>query len=238
MFPALMEITVIKETDVLKQSKSWRQRSLGVDISSSFVNVVQLSFTDHTYCIEAYAQKQLPEGAILGDEISDIDAVSQSIKQALASANIHAKTAICAIPESAVFTKTLSIYAQLREQDIEYQVILEASKYVSYSADDLCVDFKILGPSSTQSSMLELWMIASKSSIVRQRVESLKLANLKATVVDVDSYAMNRRCTYLKGAAPSDISNMRLAASLDKDGFCKDFQALGTALGLAIRGIY
>jgi type IV pilus assembly protein PilM len=237
MSPALMEITVIKETDVLKQSKSRHQRSLGVDITSCVVNVVQLSFIDHTYCIEAYAQKPLPEGAILGDEISDIEAVSQCIKQALASANIHAKAAICAIPESAVFSKTLSIYAQLREQDIEYQVILEASKYLSYSADDLSVDFKILGPSSTQSSMLEVWMIASKSSIVCQRVESLKRANLKTMVVDVDSYAMNRRRTYFNGSALSDISNIRFAASLDKDRFCEDWEALGTAMGLALRGI-
>ena len=221
---------------MLRKSTSRRRPLLGVDINSSFVNVIQLSFINSSYCIDAYAQAIMPEGLILGYDLSDIHAVSHCIRQALAKANIKHPYAICAVPTLAAFSKTISIYADLSEQDIEAQVIYEASKYLSYSAEDVSVDFKILGPSLSDVSMLDVWMVATKSDCIRQRVEALRLANLQATVVEVESQAIERASRFLEQQSRGGL-NIRLSDTLLRETWCSDVQIFHTALGLALRSV-
>ena len=173
---------------------------------------------------------------MLGYEISDVHAVSRCIKNALAIAKIDHQAAICAVPEAAVFRKSIFIDDDLSKQEIESQVFYEASKYLSYSVDDVSVDFKILGPSSIHPSMLEVWMVASPSEIVLQRVEALKLAHLKTIVVDVDAQAIQRTFRFLE-AQSSAFSISWHSNPRDREAFKLDCHSLNTALGLALRGV-
>jgi type IV pilus assembly protein PilM len=89
-----------------------------------------------------------------------------------------------------VFTKTISLPANLAEADIESQVQIEANQYIPYPLDEISLDFEVLGPSPRNADMVDILLAASKNENVESRQDALESLGLKAKVVDVESFAM------------------------------------------------
>jgi type IV pilus assembly protein PilM len=89
-----------------------------------------------------------------------------------------------------VFTKTISLPANLAESDIESQVQIEANQYIPYPLDEISLDFEVLGPSPRNADMVDILLAASKNENVESRQDALESLGLKARIVDVESFAM------------------------------------------------
>jgi len=175
------------------KSFSPKERSiLGIDINSASVNIVQLSCRGPHYCLERYGQSALPNNSIEGGVIKYPEAVASCISNLLSTLSSSCKQAILAVPDSSVISKTVQIPAGLSDYYIEELVFLEAEKYVSSVVTDLYIDFKVLGPSVKSMNMTDVLMIASRAEIVDCRIELMKRVNLDLTVLDVESYALER----------------------------------------------
>ena len=67
---------------------------------------------------------------------------------------------------------------------------IEANQYVPYPLDEVSLDFEILGPSSRNADLIDILLAASKSENVENRQDALDSAGLRATVVDVEAFAI------------------------------------------------
>ena len=92
---------------------------LGIDISSTSIKILEISISGNQHCINGYGRAILPENAIEGNVIKDIDAVASSIKKLLISANLSCKEVVCAVPESSTIAKIIQLNNGLSNQDIE-----------------------------------------------------------------------------------------------------------------------
>ena len=163
---------------------------MGLDIGSSSIRLLQLSQHGSSYRIDHFAIEPLPQGVIVEKSVQDIEAISGAIQSAVRNSGSNSKFCAVAVSGSAVFTKAISLPANLAEADIESQVQIEANQYIPYPLDEISLDFEVLGPSPRNADMMDILLAASKNENVESRQDALESLGLKAKVVDVESFAI------------------------------------------------
>jgi len=167
---------------------------LGVDISNTSVKVVELAQTADGLDLRGYAIVPLPATENLSREESRIQIIGTAVRKAVKQTGTRLTHAVTAVPSAAVILKMVTFPASLGEDDIEAQVELEAEQYIPYPLDEVSLDFSVLGPSDTLPGVVDVEVVASRKEYVEDRAAGLEWAGLKAEIVDVESFAMERAC--------------------------------------------
>ena len=170
------------------KSCSW----LGVDISSTSVNLVELTHATGQFCLQAYACKALPAQAVEAGVIKDIDAVANSIIHLLKTHCFLSKQAIVAVPDSISMSKIIQLSADLHAHEVEEWVMMDAEKHIPYSLNEICLDYHVMGPSTHYLDKLDILLVATRTQNIQQRVEVIARAGLDAHVIEVESHAVAR----------------------------------------------
>jgi len=165
---------------------------LGIDIGSSSVKVVELAKSGPKLELTGYAIVALPPTEASSAKESQIQLVGSAIKKAVRQIGTRCTSAATAVPSSAVIVKTVNFPQGLREDEIEAQIELEAEQYIPYPLEDVSLDFYVLGPAENMPGLIDVQVVASRKELVEDRAAALEWAGLRAEVVDVDSFAMER----------------------------------------------
>ena len=165
---------------------------LGVDISSTAVKLLELSLQNGKYRIENYVIRQLPPNAVVEKNISDIDAVGESIRQAVSLLKPGTKEAAVAVAGSAVITKIIEMNASMTDSEMENQIIVEADQYIPYPLSEVAIDFERQDSGDGSSDFVDVLLAACRKENVESRVGALESGGLSAKVVDIEAYAMER----------------------------------------------
>lgn len=185
---------------------SKKQPTLGLDISSTAVKLLELSASSGRsagrYRVESYAVQPLQANAVVEKNIADVDAVGQAIKDVVKRSGSKAKQAAVAVSGSAVITKVITMPASLSDSEMESQIQLEADQYIPYPLEEVNIDFEVLGASDKNPEMVDVLLAASRSENVDDRVAALELAGLSAAVVDVEAYAMENAFSLISDQLP------------------------------------
>ncbi len=178
---------------MLSRIKPKQQSILGIDISSSSVKIIQISSNGHEKrTIEAYGSLELPESALEGAVIKDVDLVAKIVRNVIAMSQFTTKQVVMAVPDALAISKVVQVSEGLSETDIEELVVIEGKKFIPYPIDEISIDFNVLGPSAKNSALQDVLIVASRAENVNSRVEVARLAGLEAVVIDVESYAVER----------------------------------------------
>nr|WP_267313902.1 type IV pilus assembly protein PilM [Legionella antarctica] len=161
------------------------------------MKILEISSSGDGVCVESYGRELLPLNALDGNVIKDIEAVSNCIKKLIVNARLTCKKVALAVPDSAVISKVVQINDGLNNEEMEELIAIEADKYIPYPIDEINLDFEILGHSAKNSAMLDVLIVASRAENVNSRVEAVNRAGLTATIVDVESYAVERAAQQL-----------------------------------------
>jgi type IV pilus assembly protein PilM len=163
---------------------------IGMDISSSAIKMVEIADEGKgKYRIERYAIEPLPKDSVIDGNITNLDAVADCARRAWKRLATRTKHAALALPVAAVITKRIIVPAGLREEELELQVETEANQYIPFALEEVNLDFQVLGPAPSSADEVEVLIAASRKEKVEDRVAVAESAGLKATVMDVESYA-------------------------------------------------
>ena len=165
---------------------------LGIDISSSSVKVLELSKSGENYKVESYAVASLPPNSVVEKNIVELESVAESVAKAYKLSKSKLKAAAVAVAGSAVITKIIDMPADLNDDAMESQIILEADQYIPYPLDEVAIDFEVQGPSEKSPDQVEVLLAACRRENVDLREDVLEMAELTAKVVDVEAYAIER----------------------------------------------
>lgn len=168
------------------------QPVIGIDISSTSVKLLELSRSGERYTVESYAVQPMPPNSVVEKNITEVDAVMQTLTDVVSRARTRVKDAAVAVAGSAVITKIIEMSSGLGEDAMEAQISVEADQYIPYPLDEVAIDFEVLGPSERTPDRVEVLLAACRRENVDSRVEVLEGANLVPRVVDVEVYAMER----------------------------------------------
>jgi type IV pilus assembly protein PilM len=183
-----------------------KQAMLGLDISSTAVKLLELSKTasrSTPFRVHAYAVEPLKANSVVEKNIADVEAVGEAIKNVVRRSGSKAKLVAVAVSGSAVITKIITLPGNLSEREIENQIQVEADQYIPYPLEEVNIDFEVLGPSLKTPDMVEVLLAASRKENVENRVAALELAGLKAAVVDVEAYAVEKAFSLIAEQLPN-----------------------------------
>ena len=188
------------------------QPLIGLDISSSAVKLVEVAEVGKkSYRIERYAIEPLPKDAVLDGNITNLEAVAESVKRAWKKMATRTKNVAMALPGAAVITKKIVVPAGLREEELVVQVETEANQYIPFALDEVNLDFQVVGPAPSSSEEVEVLIAASRKEKVEDRVAVAQAAGLKAIVMDVEPYAMQIAFEMIERQLPNNGVDQSIA---------------------------
>lgn len=163
---------------------------VGLDISSTAVKLLELSWNGSRYRVESYAVEPLPPNSVVEKSVTDAEAVGEAIRRAVKRAGTRSKFAAVAVAGSSVITKVIPMPGSLSDSEMEAQIELEADQYIPYPLEEVNLDFEVLGASDKNPDSVDVLLAASRSENVEMRVASVESGGLSARVVDVEAYAL------------------------------------------------
>ena len=187
------------------------QHLVGLDISSSSVKLLELSRKGDRYHVETYAVEPLPPNAVNEKQIADPKIVGEAVSRAINRAGTRTKQAAVAVSGSSVITKIIQMPASLKESDMEEQIKGEADQYIPYPIDEVNLDFQVLGPTGGGGAEVDVMLAACRKEQVEQRCAAVELAGLKPKVVDIEAYAMENACQFLRHQMPEQGNGKTIA---------------------------
>lgn len=188
---------------------------LGLDISSTTVKLIELveDGGKGKYRVECMAVEPLPDGAVVEKNISDVDAVGETIAKAVKKSGTKVKHAAVAVAGSAVITKIITMPSDIDEGNLEEQIEAEADQYIPYPLDEINLDFEVLGETEGNPETIDVLLAASRSENIEMRAEALAIGGLKAKVIDVEAYTIEKSSSLL--ATGFDDASDKIIAVLD-----------------------
>lgn len=162
---------------------------VGIDIGSSSVKLVQLQPTRDGYQLLNAALVPLPPEAIVDNSLMDSAAVSEVVKNLVASLGIKARDAVCSISGNAVIIRKILLQTMTTEE-LEEQIGWEAEQYIPFDIKDVHIDFQILGPDSIDPNKMQVLLVASKKDIINDYSAVFAEAGMQLSVMDVDAFAL------------------------------------------------
>lgn len=168
------------------------QPLIGLDISSVATKLVELSRSGDHYRLEHFAIHALPPSAMAENAISDVDQVVESIRAAYKQARTKTHDVAVAVSSSHVITKTITMPSGLKDDELAYQIEVEAEHYIPYPLDEVNMDYVVLGPSLDNPNQDDIVLTACRKEIVDDYVAVIEAAGLSPVVIDVDANAVAR----------------------------------------------
>jgi type IV pilus assembly protein PilM len=171
---------------------------LGLDVSSTTVKLLELSYTGDRYRVESYAVSSLPQDAVIEKNVNDVDGVANAIRSVVAQSRTKLKTVAAAVAGSSVITKMIDMPQGLSEDEMETQLTLEADQYIPYPLEEVAIDFEVQGASPERDNMVEVLLAACRRETIDTRVEAIEGSELIPKIMDVEAYAMERAFSLLQ----------------------------------------
>ena len=180
---------------------------LGLDISSTTVKLLELSYSGGKYRVESYAVSSLPVDAVIEKNVNDVDGVANAIRSVIAQSRTKVKAVAAAVAGSSVITKMIDMPEGLGEDDMETQLTLEADQYIPYPLEEVAIDFEVQGPSEERDGQVEVLLAACRRETIDARVEAVEGAELTPRIMDVEAYAMERAFSLIQDQLEMDAEN-------------------------------
>ena len=207
----LVSCTATKEVIVLQMFRRSSSALVGVDISSTSIKLLELSKQATNYRVESYTFEPLPANAVVENDIKEVEVVGEAIGRAVKKAGVRTTNAAAAVAGSAVITKIIQMPADLSEEEMESQIELEADRHIPYPIEEVNCDFEVIGACSQDANYVDVLLACSHRGNVDLRVGALEIGGLKAKVVDIEAYAMERAYSLLAGQLPEYGDNKTVA---------------------------
>lgn len=187
---------------------------VGADISSTAVKILELSRRGERVTVESYAAEPLPVGAIADRQVADVEAVAGAISRAADRARIHSKQVAIAVGGASVISKVIQMPVEMTDDEMDEQIRADASQYVPYPIEEVSLDFHTLGPTKGDLGTRDVLLAACRRDQVEGRCAAVEAAGLIPKVVDVEIYALENACQYLRHQMPDEGVN-RIIAVVD-----------------------
>lgn len=166
--------------------------TVGLDIGSHSIKVVQLTGSSKALTLSSYAIQELSPGTIVDGEVVNrehlIDTVHDVVRQAgvkAGSKNIHS-----AVSGRSVIVRRIPM-EKMSEQDARQAIQWEAEQHIPFRIDEVSLDFKIINPEISPGQM-EVLLVAAKKEVVDLHRGILQGAGFKPTVIELEQFSLQR----------------------------------------------
>ncbi len=165
------------------------KKSVGVDIGSHSLKILELSKSGRKYYIDALDIMDLRSGAVSGGIVNDAASTASYLKSSLAKHGISEKKVVIGIPCKHVIIKTIEM-PKMKANELESSIYYEAQRYITYDMNEVSLDYIVLGDSPTDSANNLIMIVAGKKDIIKNQTDFIHQCGLNPYIIDVDCIAL------------------------------------------------
>jgi type IV pilus assembly protein PilM len=166
-----------------------KKDTMGLDIGSSAIKLVQLEETASGYRLTGFSVVSLPPDAVGEGAIKDPPVVVDAIKEAVVKAGVRGTDAVIGVSGHSVIMKKVSLHRVLPEE-LADAIPLEAEHHIPFPIDDVYLDYQVVGESPRAGGPMDVLLVAVKKAKVDEYIAVVEEAGLDPVVVDVDAFAL------------------------------------------------
>ena len=203
----LFVLNVASKREMVTSMFSWMSRRrplVGLDIGTSSVKAVQLQRARQKYRLIALGMAPVHPETIVDGVIMDAPAVSTAIRQIFEENKIETKEVAVSVSGHSVIVKKIRV-PQMKKPELREGIAWEAEQHIPYAINDVNLDFQILEGTSSSDGEMDILLVAVKKDTVNEYLGVVSAAGLKATVVDIDAFAIENALETSGDVKPGDV---------------------------------
>ncbi|HKJ02597.1 MAG TPA: type IV pilus assembly protein PilM [Longimicrobiales bacterium] len=166
-----------------------KKTSIGLDIGSGFVKVVEVDHSGDQPEVSRVAMRPLLPDAIVEGEIMDYGLVSDTVRGLFQEMGMKSANVVTAVGGHDVIIKKIQM-DRMKESDAREVIRWEAEQHVPFDIKSVELDFQILNPHD-EGMQMEVLLVAAKRELVDNKVGLLQDAGINPIVIDVDAFALH-----------------------------------------------
>ncbi len=180
---------------------------LGVDIGTMGIKIVQLGDEKgklklETYgLLETYDSFELLNNSLRIKNSASLNSrVSELLSEVIQKSKVTAKQAAMSIPIFSTFSSLVEL-PDMPNSEIKSAISFEARKYIPIPLDEVVLGWNVVGRSGGQKSeglgggkskKVQVLLVAISKEIAKRYTQIAKLAGLKVTVLETESFSLAR----------------------------------------------
>jgi type IV pilus assembly protein PilM len=178
---------------------------VGLDIGSATIKAAEIQMTKKGNILKKFGMIPVVPGAIEDGRIMDMPEVADTIRTLFKSLKIREKKVAISTGGQSVVIKTINT-AKVPEKDLQQTIVAEGEQYIPYDIDDVNIDYQIMGESEFSSEQINVMLVAVKKDLVAEYMALTDMAGLTASIIDVDTFALQNIYETLPGLDPEDLT--------------------------------
>jgi type IV pilus assembly protein PilM len=180
--------------------------TVGLDIGSSSVKLVQLKEKRGGFALEAFGSAPLPPEAIVDGALMNSAAIVTAIQEVVAEQKLKAKEVAIGVRGHSVIIKKIAM-PRMSQEELDESIQWEAEQYIPFDVKDVNIDTQILTPEGDAAGQMDVLLVAAKKDMINDYNAVCAEAGLTATVVDVDAFAVQNayEANYDQGAGETVV---------------------------------
>ncbi len=179
--------------------------TIGIDIGSHSIKVVQLSPSRNGYVLTRAGSTPTPPNAIKQGVVTDRPAMADALHTLMRDLGITAGVAVAAVAGPTVVVRQVQLPA-MPEAQLRKSIYWEARNYISFPVEDSLLEFQILETHTGESTpKMDVMLVAAPRELVDSRVDTLEQAGIEPMAVEVEPFSLMRAVIELpQGGVPSE----------------------------------
>ncbi len=162
--------------------------SLGIDIGSSSIKIVQIS--GRKVIRWAYKALDASDPSTETQGADRANALTQLLTEFLSENKKAPKTGVISVSGNSVIVRYVKL-PKLSRADLEQTIQFEAEPYIPFAIPEVNISFHILGDIVEDGqTKMETVLVAAKKELIDQRLGVLNAAGIRPVAVDVDAFAL------------------------------------------------
>jgi type IV pilus assembly protein PilM len=165
----------------------------GLDIGYQTMKVVEVKGKGKGTRILGVAEVPIPANSLGKEGVKEPQKIAQIIKEAVKTSKPHAISArivSCALPESLVFTKSLSL-PKMSVEDLNKNIPYQATEFFPIPAEETYMDWQIVGDNKDNKTV-EVLVVAAPKALVNSLIETVKMAGYETMGMETKPVAVTR----------------------------------------------
>lgn len=170
--------------------------SLGIDIGTSAIKLVELERKDKRHILRAYGiflmNEYLKDKDKRLNPALDSDAqLAEMIKKVIKEAEIKTRETRLSIPVYSSFSTLINLPA-MPEKEISAAIPFEARKYIPIPISDVILDWTVVSDQTSASSGIQVLVVAVTKDFLSRHARIAKLAGLSIRVIEAETFSLAR----------------------------------------------
>lgn len=162
----------------------------GLDIGFSTIKAVVLAHNKQPELV-SLGSIGAPQPGIVSDADIDLEATAKAIKTLLTQIKAPTNKVVVALPESKIFTRVISDFPYLSDQELSSAIRYSAEEFVPLPIDQVNLTWVIINRNK-QLNKTEVLVVASPKSLVNKYLKVFDMAQIKPVALETEIFAATR----------------------------------------------